>query len=94
MYTEQEILNLIKEKIETDENLGDQSGGSGHMGFKSYKIDGFKTKQLDGANHMIIYQYTVFVETEFTYYPDKPPQEYTYEKTMIINRKKSDKELS
>ena len=28
MFTEEEITEIIKQKIETDEKLGDQSGGS------------------------------------------------------------------
>ena len=33
----------------------------------------------EGGVWEIPYSYTVFVETEFTYYPDNPPHEYTRE---------------
>jgi len=32
MFTEKEILDIIHQKIRTDEKLGDQTGGSGHKG--------------------------------------------------------------
>ena len=90
MFTDKEIDEIINQKISDDEKLGDQAGGSGHMGFVSYKINHFKTRQISPQQLEITYSYTLYVETEFTYYPDNPPMEYPHEKTMIVN---SDKQI-
>jgi len=88
MLTKKEILELINQKITADEKLGDQVGGSGHMGFVSYKINFFKTRQISPELLEITFSYTIYVETEFTNYPDNPPMEYPHEKTIIFNRDK------
>jgi hypothetical protein len=88
MFTEEQVLEIIKEKIAADEKLGEQSGGSGHLGYVSYKIKDYKTKQVSSKELEIAYQYCVYVETEFTYYPDNPPLEYHLEKVIVVNRDK------
>jgi hypothetical protein len=88
MFTEKEILEIIKNKIESDTQLGDQSGGSGHMGFVSYEIKDFKTRAVSSDMLEIAYNYCTFVETEFTYYPDNPPREYLFSHTIIVDRDK------
>ena len=86
MLTEKEILEFINQKITADEKLGDQVGGSGHMGFVSYKINHFKTRKISPQQFEITYSYTLYVETEFTYYPDNPPMEYPHERKIVVNR--------
>lgn len=88
MFTEDQILDIIKQKIETDEKLGEQTGGSGHKGYVSYQIKNFKSKQILLDKLEITYSYVIYVETEFTYYPDNPPMEYNHTKTIMVNRNK------
>ncbi|MBN2412457.1 hypothetical protein JXQ31_12270 [candidate division KSB1 bacterium] len=88
MYTDKEILEIIDQKITADEKLGEQAGGSGHLGFVSYQINYFKTRQISPQRLEIAYSYTVYVESEFTYYPDNPPKPYTHDKKIMVNRDK------
>ncbi len=88
MLTKDEILKIINKEIEADEKLGDQVGGSGHMGYVSCKLDDYKTKQISEDLLEITYRYTIFIETEFTYYPDNPPMEYHQKKVIRVNRQK------
>ncbi|MFX0125228.1 MAG: hypothetical protein ACFFAE_16495 [Candidatus Hodarchaeota archaeon] len=92
MFTEKEISEIIKDKIELDENLGEQVGGSGHLGYKSFKIDHInKPKKIITATDKtwrITYTYTLSVETEFTYDPDNPPHEYKYKKAIILDKRR------
>lgn len=83
MLTEKEIEKLIRLKIEKDENLGERSGGSGHLGFVSYTLDEIRIIKQTGTVTEAQYDYTLFIETEFTVYPDNPPAEYP-KKGMII----------
>ena len=89
MITESKLKDIVKAKITQDEDLGDQAGGSGHLGHVSYLIDSIRKPervQTDvGDEWKISYDYTLIVETEFTYYPDNPPREYKYRKTIIID---------
>ncbi|MFX1286462.1 MAG: hypothetical protein ACFFB5_22695 [Promethearchaeota archaeon] len=39
MLTESELRNIIRAKISYDENLGEQVGGSGHLGYANCEID-------------------------------------------------------
>ena len=85
MFSKEEVLEIINKHIEADEKLGDQAGGSGHMGFVSCNLDKYKTKQISEDVLEITYQYTIFIETEFTYYPDNPPMEYPNKKVIRVN---------
>ncbi len=88
MITDLEVFEIIKQKITADEMPGEQAGGSGHLGFVNYRINHFNTRQISPQQWEIAYSYTVYVESEFTYYPDNPPNEYTHEKKIIVNRDK------
>ncbi len=83
------LHGIIKAQIEGDERLGDRVGGSGHMGYVGYEIDGIeepkKIETEKGTAYKITYHYTVSVTTEFTVYPDNPPHTYRYEKTITVN---------
>ncbi len=90
MLPESKIKDIIIAKITQDEDLGDQVGGSGHLGYISYIIDSIHKPERvqiddDDDGWKITYTYTLVVETEFTYYPDNPPREYKYKKTIIID---------
>ena len=89
MFTKDEILEIINKQIGADEKLGDQAGGSGHMGFVSYNLDEYKTKQISKDILEITYKYTIFIETEFTYYPDNPPMEYPRKKVISVDYDKN-----
>ena len=78
MFTKESIKEIIESYIEKTENLGDQTGGSGHMGFVSYNLVEYNSQELPGKKVEIIFKYVISVETEFTYYPDNPPMETEY----------------
>jgi len=82
---EKSIEKIVREQIEKVEKLGDQAGGSGHMGHISYRIDGIKTKELEDGNREVSYDYTLMVETEFTYYPDNPPHEISVSGILVLD---------
>ncbi|MBU1099110.1 MAG: hypothetical protein KKA84_01810 [Bacteroidetes bacterium] len=88
MITEEEIEAIVKSKIERDEKLGEQSGGSGHFGYVSYKLNEIKTNVLPGDQLQIDYHYTTYIETEFTYEPDNPAYEYPHHISIIVNGEK------
>ena len=52
------------------------------MGFSSYKITDFRTKQISADLLEISYRYSIIIETEFTYYPDNRPMEYPHKKVI------------
>ena len=85
MIQKEKIREIIIRQIEAGEKPGEQSGGSGHLAYKSYKLDGFDVTPLENNLIKVTYRYTIFVETEFTYLPDNPPGEYPYEKEIIID---------
>ena len=88
MISDEQIRKIILRQIDKDEKPGDRAGGSGHMANKSFRLDGFQVSEKDDNHLEVIYRYTVFVETEFTYHPDNPPEEYRHEKRIVIDRKK------
>ena len=86
MSQKHKIENIILRYIKSNHTLGDQSGGSGHMGHVSCTLDEFDFKELGDGNIEVQFKYTLLTETEFTYYPDNPPQEDKYEKSLLLNR--------
>jgi len=85
MYKSEQIKEIIDRKIKQDEKLGHQSGGSGHMAHVSYRIDDFSFEAVSETEIKIDYEYTIFVETEFTYYPDNPPYESFHQRCILYN---------
>ena len=91
MFSDSDPRDIVNAKIKEDEDLGEKVGGSGHLGFITYEIDkickpeGVKTQK--GQAWEITYVYTIIVETEFTHYPDNPPYERKYKKTIIVDDK-------
>ncbi len=82
---EKNLEQIVRKQIETIEKLGDQAGGSGHMGHVSYRIDDIRSRLLDNGNTEISYRYTLMVETEFTCYPDNPPYETPSSGSIILD---------
>ena len=78
MLSKEEIEKLICGKIEREEKLGNQAGGSGHLSFVEYDIDWIGKPVKTEEGFVIDYRYTLVITTEFTVEPDNPP--YTYPK--------------
>ena len=85
MLSEEKIRDILIRRIEADEKPGEQAGGSGHLAYKSYRLDGFEIKKLDNARLEVKYRYTVFIESEFTVLPDNPPHEYHHAKVVVMD---------
>lgn len=79
--TDPKIEEIVIKQIEADENLGDHSGGSGHLSNVSYYIDHIEVLK---EGH-IQYFYTIEILTEFTSWPDNPPYENHYQKNIMID---------
>jgi len=88
LFTKQEILKIIEQKISSDHKLGEQTGGSGHKGSVEYQINDFETVQISPNQLEITYSYNISIVTEFTYYPDNPPMEFPYHKKIVVDRNK------
>jgi hypothetical protein len=89
MFTEEELREIVDSHIKGRERIGNQAGGSGHLGHVSYEVGeiGVPVRVDAGEGDVceIAYSYKVFVETEFTYYPDNPPHEYGKEATVRVD---------
>ena len=83
------IEKIVTRVITRDEKLGHRAGGSGHSGHTSFVINTLgnpkKIKFKGRTAWEVTYDYTISIETEFTYYPDNPPREYQYRKTITLD---------
>ena len=61
-FTDEKLREIVEGQIRKDENLGSQSGGSGHMGHVEYVLDGIDEPVKTGEAWDITYKYTVIVE--------------------------------
>ena len=84
-FPEERLKEIVEEQIARDEKLGSQAGGSGHMGDVGYVLDGIEEPLRRRGGWEVTYRYTTIVTTEFTIYPDNPPYEYGYEKTITLD---------
>ena len=80
----EKVLSAIEAHIKSKHKLGEQTGGSGHKGFISFRVDEYDQHKLHDGKIEISFKYTIFTETEFTYYPDNPPYEDHYEAKIIL----------
>ncbi|TES92211.1 MAG: hypothetical protein E3J87_05890 [Candidatus Cloacimonadota bacterium] len=84
------IKEILRKHISSTEKLGPQVGGSGHHGSVSLSINEIKPpveETIDEKKaYRVMFSYTLTVVTEFTIYPDNPPHEDTYEKTIWVDR--------
>lgn len=81
------IRNIVSNQIEKDESLGEGVGGSGHLGYVDFQIDSIDEPRKVPEGWEITYRYTISITTEFTIYPDNPPQETGYQKTILVDEK-------
>lgn len=79
------IKSIITNKIILDEKPGNQTGGSGHLGYVSFYINHIGPIKKANLGWELEYSYTKVVETEFTIYPDNPPQEYKKKMKILID---------
>jgi hypothetical protein len=86
MFSKEQLETVAKTNIASNYKLGDLTGGSGHMGHRSYSIDKMEEPAQKDENWSFTFEYSIYVETEFNYYPDNPPQEDSYSKTVTLNR--------
>jgi hypothetical protein len=89
MLSKTDLEKIVSKVIENQEKLGEAAGGSGHLSSTSYKIQNIETpikcEFKSQPAWEINFAYDVFVETEFTYYPDNPPYEYHYVNKVVVN---------
>ena len=88
LYNREFLEVVISTKIEREELLGEQTGGSGHKGYVEYRIDRIhepnRIKIQDIEGWEINYDYTLIVTTEFTVYPHNSPYEYRKTGTIVL----------
>lgn len=86
---EEEAAAIAKAHIENEHSLGESAGGSGHLGYTSIRgltVEDIQQEVIDGkVCWKINYQYTLVTETEFTYYPDNPPDTSRYTKEITVD---------
>lgn len=87
LFDKDEISKIVWKQIEKDVSPGEHVGGSGHLSDVSCRIDGIGEPRKVPEGWEITYRYTVSVTTEFTIYPDNPPRENGYEKTLVVDEK-------
>ena len=89
MPSHERIREIVARKIEHDEQLGDQVGGSGHLGSVGYEIDEIApavgVPDEGRGLFEIVYTYTLITVTEFTVYPDNPPYTSSYRKSIVVD---------
>ncbi len=85
LFNNDEARKIVWKQIEKDVSLGEQVGGSGHLSHVDCKIDSVDKPRKAPEGWEITYRYTVSVTTEFTIYPDNPPRENGFEKTIVVN---------
>jgi len=81
------VRQIVWNQIEKDVSPGEQVGGSGHLSQVDCKIEFVYDPVQVSKGWEITYRYTVITTTEFTVYPDNPPWENTYEKTIVVDQK-------
>jgi hypothetical protein len=89
MLSPERTREIVTRTIEHDEQLGEQAGGSGHLAEVSYEIDEIAApvEVVDEGRTLfeIAYAYTLITVTEFTIYPDNPPHESSYRKSIVVD---------
>lgn len=90
MFSEERLREIVTHQIREEEELGESAGGSGHLGFSDFDLlkiarpVAFKGRQQ--GLWKLNFEYRITIETEFTYEPDNPPDEYVYSKSITIDR--------
>ena len=86
MLSKQEIEEIVRGKIASDERLGEGRGGSGNLGYTSYALREVSANPLPGERTEIHYCYVIVTETEFTVEPDNPPEESRRSRVIVVDR--------
>lgn len=84
MLSQEQIVQLVRDKIISEVNPGDHAGSSGHLGNRQLEITWIHASRLE-TSWKAEGEYIVTTETEFTIYPDNPPYEEHYKIQMILN---------
>lgn len=84
------IKNHIQAYLEKVEKIGQNGAGSGHLAFKFLEIDSLSHPVSFSRDNIMGFRievhYRILIETEFTFYPDNPPQEYRYSKALFCDK--------
>jgi hypothetical protein len=88
LFCDYETEEIIRKKIELDEKIGEQTGGSGHLSEVSSHLDYVSLKTDESNNIEATYFYTLTVYSEFTMYPSNPPMNCRYRKSLWMNPEK------
>lgn len=84
MLRHDQVIQIIHDKIFNDVKPGDYTGSSGHTGNKEVEI--IKVHPLiTETGWEVDYEYVVTIETEFTIYPDNPPNEERFRVKAIMD---------
>ncbi|MFC2084224.1 hypothetical protein ACFLS9_04130 [Bacteroidota bacterium] len=86
MLPKDRVEKIVKKVIEKEEKLGEQSGGSGHLGYIDYKIDKISDPRKVEEGWVIDFDYTTIITTEFTIEPDNPPYQYHHSKSILLDK--------
>lgn len=93
MLSNEELLYQINSWLNESDEAGEKAGGSGHLSMVSFSVDKIlRTEQMDDGL-LVEYEYTRYIESEFTYYPDNPPYEDKGNGTVIISKEGIIKEI-
>ena len=85
LFNNDELRNIVWKQIEKDVSPGEHVGGSGHLSQVDCRIDSVDEPRDVPEGWEVTYRYTVSVTTEFTIFPDNPPRENGYEKTIVVD---------
>jgi hypothetical protein len=86
IFTEEHIQRALQHRLDRIENAGEHAGGSGNLGEISVKITKIEpAESVAPLRWRVAFEYTVFVVSEFTSYPDNPPHESHYRSAVLFD---------
>ena len=86
MLTKDQIESIVRKWIADKEILGENTGENGHPANKDYELETIHEPESTSTGWKVGFDYTVFVTTEFTAYPDNPPYEYPKKGVLELDR--------
>jgi hypothetical protein len=82
------VLETVTALIARTEQTGEATGGSGHLSHVSFGNVRVTAIEPAGEGRWRVgFSYAIYVETEFTYWPDNPPHEYPKEGEVLVDDK-------